>query len=351
MVVTLMFKYLIPKWFWDYVGLYTCNIHNLTASTLLDNRTPKEVVTGNTPDISEYTEFHIYQPCYYFNSADTFPNDKECLGRWLGVSHRVGQGLCYFVVNNNGQVISNSTVRPVTQDEMDTDTFKTKLLNLDNNIKQALESQTSDITLPPNLGEIHKLDVYDDTNTNNNLYNEPEALKEDMDEEEYNRCFKTRRIFVTQVTVNDKVHKVNFSGVKHDMAIIDSGCERNCCGVEAYELYKATLSQEDRQEIREFQGTAKFKFGGAGIYKSIKEAVVPIYITGIKKRLRIDVVDTDIPILIGLPVLKQLNLAIQYVKSGQDYAYFEGTKFKVQHCAGHHYIALSKAGKKKGGGY
>ena len=48
----------------------------------------------------------IYQPFYYFASADTFPNDKERLGRWLGVSHRVGQGLCYHIVNDNGQVIS-----------------------------------------------------------------------------------------------------------------------------------------------------------------------------------------------------------------------------------------------------
>ena len=91
MVITLMSKYLIPKRFWDYVGLYVCDIHNLTASAMLDYKTPKKVITGNTPDISEYTEFHLYQPCYYFNSADTFPNDKECLGRWLGVSHLVSQ--------------------------------------------------------------------------------------------------------------------------------------------------------------------------------------------------------------------------------------------------------------------
>ena len=40
MVIILMSKYLIPKRFWDYVGLYVCDIHNLTSSSLLDYKTP-----------------------------------------------------------------------------------------------------------------------------------------------------------------------------------------------------------------------------------------------------------------------------------------------------------------------
>ena len=164
-----------------------CDIHNLTASALLEYKTPKEVVTGNTPDISEFTEYHLYQPCFYFNSADTFPNDKECLGRWLGVSHRVGQGLCYFIVNNNGQVISNSTVRPATNDEIETDTFKNKLIELDDKIKNSLDIKTANIDFPYHLGETNKLNVYNDIDVTSNLYEEPEDLKEDMDEKEYDQ--------------------------------------------------------------------------------------------------------------------------------------------------------------------
>ena len=92
-----------------------------------------------------------------------------------------------FHVNNNWQVVSNSTVIPATNDEIGTDTYELQLIELDNNIKNSLESKTADINFPPNLGEIYQLDVYSDVDTSNNLYNEPEALKEDMDDVKYDK--------------------------------------------------------------------------------------------------------------------------------------------------------------------
>ena len=80
----------IPTRFWDYVAMYVADIHNLTASPLLDDRPPREVISGNTCDISEYTAFIMYEPCWFYDSEAPFPEEKELLGRWLGVSNRVG---------------------------------------------------------------------------------------------------------------------------------------------------------------------------------------------------------------------------------------------------------------------
>jgi hypothetical protein len=84
------------------------------------------MVTGNTPDITEYTEFSWYEPIYYYDDLP-FPEAKRNIARWLGVAHRVGQALCYWVLTSNGQVIARTTIQklsneeqmsPVTQEEI-----------------------------------------------------------------------------------------------------------------------------------------------------------------------------------------------------------------------------------------
>jgi len=65
-----------PKRLWDFCSRYVAEIRSLTAQPLysLHGRTPYELVTGNTPDISEYLAFRWYQPVYYFDTA-AFPEE------------------------------------------------------------------------------------------------------------------------------------------------------------------------------------------------------------------------------------------------------------------------------------
>jgi hypothetical protein len=57
-----MAKTKAPKCLWDYCPLYHSEICNFTAHPLfiLQGQTPYELVTGNTPDITEYTDFSWY---------------------------------------------------------------------------------------------------------------------------------------------------------------------------------------------------------------------------------------------------------------------------------------------------
>jgi hypothetical protein len=63
-----------PKKLWDYCMVYVTKLRNRLALPLykLHGRTPYEVLTGNTPDISEYLEFEWYQPVWIYDSA-SFP--------------------------------------------------------------------------------------------------------------------------------------------------------------------------------------------------------------------------------------------------------------------------------------
>ena len=81
----------------------------------LNGRTPFESVLGFTLDISELVEFGWYDWVWYHDPVNP---KKDNLGRWLGPAHNVGQGLSYYILNNNAEVIVQSTVSSLSQDYM-----------------------------------------------------------------------------------------------------------------------------------------------------------------------------------------------------------------------------------------
>jgi hypothetical protein len=62
------------------------------------SRTPYEIVTSRTPDISEYLDFQLYQTVWYLDQEAQFPEKHRKLGKWIGVAHSVGQALCYYIL-------------------------------------------------------------------------------------------------------------------------------------------------------------------------------------------------------------------------------------------------------------
>ena len=70
------------------------NIMQLTASLAekLQGRTPLELITGETPDISEYLYFGGYDRVWYKQGAGL---RETKLGRFLGPSHKVGSLMSY----------------------------------------------------------------------------------------------------------------------------------------------------------------------------------------------------------------------------------------------------------------
>ena len=68
---------------WDYCLVYVSEIRSRMAfsSRHSKRRTGYEVVTGNTPDISEWAEFEFYQLVFYYYQQTPFPEDKKKLAR------------------------------------------------------------------------------------------------------------------------------------------------------------------------------------------------------------------------------------------------------------------------------
>ena len=69
------------------------------------------------------------------------------LGRWLGVSHKVGQLMSYWILANTGKVISCTTVQRLTNLEQKTREWISRMDDYDESIKRTI-IDVKDIGLP-----------------------------------------------------------------------------------------------------------------------------------------------------------------------------------------------------------
>ena len=136
----IMIRNKVPKELWDYGLRWVSETSSLTHTTAggLNGCIPITQVTGDTPDISEYLDFGFYDPVWFKDNAGVSPNEPA---RWLGVSNRTGRSMCYWILNQRGQVISRSSVQRVTNLEMSTTTVKDIFDNFDRKIHDKLKCE------------------------------------------------------------------------------------------------------------------------------------------------------------------------------------------------------------------
>ena len=139
-----MTKYNIPMRVWDFVLDYTVDIMNVTVnySKYSDGRVPLEIITGVTTDISEYLDFTIWGWVYFRTDGGLGVNE---IGRWLGVSHRVGPLMTYWVLPKSGIPISSDTVQALTQAELMTDAVKEQQSQWADGTRRFFEAATVEV--------------------------------------------------------------------------------------------------------------------------------------------------------------------------------------------------------------
>ena len=93
---------------------YVCFLHNHLAAESLNWRTPYEMLTGSTPDVSVLMQFHFWEPIYYMiHDKQSFPSQtNEKMGRIVGISENVGDSLTYIVLTDDTkQLLHRSSLR------------------------------------------------------------------------------------------------------------------------------------------------------------------------------------------------------------------------------------------------
>jgi hypothetical protein len=135
----MMMKRQVPLRLWDFALVWISQVY--TRSATKGGRTGFEIITGDTPDISEWLDFTFYNWVWYWHPPDTSSNPH--VGRWLGVSHRVGSALCYWILTANGNVVARTTVQHLTEEELQLDETKSRLSEFNTSIHRFLGSPIS----------------------------------------------------------------------------------------------------------------------------------------------------------------------------------------------------------------
>jgi hypothetical protein len=140
-----MIRKRVPRKLWDYGVRWTTQVMQRTSTQAggLRGICPLQDVTGETPDISEYLDFGFYDHVSYKENAGL---GTAAIGRWLGVSHRVGGLMSYWVLTQTGTVISRTTVQRITNLDKETDEVKQSVNEFDVEVSRRFKEEEKDFT-------------------------------------------------------------------------------------------------------------------------------------------------------------------------------------------------------------
>jgi hypothetical protein len=149
----------VPRRLWDYGLIYEAGILNRIPRGNND-RTGLEIVTGETPDISEWIDFEFFDRVWYYDHKKIeLDGTGKKLARWLGIAHRVGSDLCYWLLLPNGSVIARTTVQHVTRSDMLVEDVKMQIERFDQQVEQRLNDDNFIID-DPNMTGFYIEDEY-----------------------------------------------------------------------------------------------------------------------------------------------------------------------------------------------
>ncbi len=111
----------IPRRLWDNGMAYACNLRHLQQGDLIFVRRMKKPRAILQISASAST----FNSMIGYGIGNGIGNNQ--VGRWLGVSRRVGASMCYWLLTSNGNVLSRSTVQRMTRVDRQTPEMAQKI--------------------------------------------------------------------------------------------------------------------------------------------------------------------------------------------------------------------------------
>jgi Reverse transcriptase (RNA-dependent DNA polymerase) len=160
-----MTKKKVPRRLWDFGLVYESELLSRMARGS-DRRTGYEEVTGQTPDISEWLDFEFYDLVWWLDRPvkPNFTDYTRRLARWLGVSHRVGSDLSYWLITEGGKIISKTSVEHVTRDDYLQVDKKAEIDEFNERLEESLNDENFVVEGEGEFDSMYLEDIDDDTN-------------------------------------------------------------------------------------------------------------------------------------------------------------------------------------------
>ena len=149
----------VPRRLWDFALIYESELLSRMARGS-NRRTGYEEVTGETPEIGEWLDFEFYDTVWWLDTKN-FPEDQRRLAKWIGISHRVGSDMCYWLITESGKLVSKTSVEHVTQEDWANESKRKQIQEFD--IKIAARLNDENFMIPGDM-QYHRqyLDITDD---------------------------------------------------------------------------------------------------------------------------------------------------------------------------------------------
>ncbi len=150
----------IPNRIWDYVAVNQAELMRFIPRQSLQGRNGHEEVTGSSADISEYLDFDIYDTVWYWREKHpSISASSKALGKWLGVAHRVGSDMCYWILTVTGDIIAETTVQHVTREDLDNPSIATQVKEFDDKLNERLNDTNFKLATPDEYKLLENFDM------------------------------------------------------------------------------------------------------------------------------------------------------------------------------------------------
>lgn len=135
-----------PLSLWDHCLELEALVRSNTALDIyeLQGEVPETLVSGQTSDISPFSEYGWYDWVYYYEPVAQYPELKKQLGRWLGPAIDIGPAMTSKVLKQNGYYIHVSTVVKLTEDELNEESCIAARKTFDDAIAAKLGAQMTE---------------------------------------------------------------------------------------------------------------------------------------------------------------------------------------------------------------
>jgi hypothetical protein len=113
-----------PRRLWDDCIIREAYVRSHTFLDIygLEGQVPESKVKGEILDISTISEYAWYEWVTFKDTAAKFPVSNIQLGRDLGAAIDIDPAMTRKILKQNGSVMNISSVRPLTQDEIQSPT-------------------------------------------------------------------------------------------------------------------------------------------------------------------------------------------------------------------------------------
>jgi hypothetical protein len=138
-----------PKCLWDHCLELEAYVRSCTSNDIYmtAGQVPKTIMTGNTINIIHIAEFGWYVWVMFRDNEPSFPDDKLILGRYLLPAIDTGLALMAKTLKSNGVFVCRSTLRHLTDEELNSSVH----IDMRHKFDELIEHHLGPAALPQNF--------------------------------------------------------------------------------------------------------------------------------------------------------------------------------------------------------